>query len=62
FDGLSKVLGHTENVQVTAYGGGFVYCNVVDWGNSGSALLVNVECHSRTGAMTDNLFTILAIE
>ncbi|MEP7344193.1 MAG: hypothetical protein ABI877_02945 [Gemmatimonadaceae bacterium] len=62
FSGLMKLSGHTENVQVSAYTGGFVFCNVVNWGNSASGLDVNVECRSRTGALVDNFFTVLVIE
>ncbi len=62
FAGLQKRAGHTENVQVTPFGQGYSSCNVVNWGNSGGALQVNVQCRKVNGAFKDARFNVLVIE
>lgn len=62
FAGLTKLPGRKENVQVTAYGGGFVHCNVVSWGNFGASLRVYIACRNQVGALVDSRYTVLVIE
>jgi len=64
FEGLQKLTGHSENVQVTPWGTGYATCKVVNWGNSatGTAFRANVECRNITGAFKDARFNVLVIE
>lgn len=62
FAGLAKLAGHKEDVQVTAYGAGFVHCNVVSWGNVGAGMRINIACRNQVGALVDAQYTVLLIE
>lgn len=63
FEGLVKLPGHTENVQVGSFGATSTACRVVNWMNSGSALDVRVDCRRlTTGILVDARFNVLVIE
>jgi hypothetical protein len=62
FDGLVKLTGHTENVQVSPFGGYPITCKVVDWFNYGSGLRVRVECRKLGGGFADSRFNVMVIE
>jgi len=66
FDGLQTPDGHSENVQVSPFGGDVpTACNIVRWVNSVSntSLLVLVECRrAETGAYRDTKFNVVVIE
>ena len=66
FMGLTKYLGHSENVQVTPVVGGTpAACKVVKWVNSAAmnSLLVLVECRTiPSGAYRDAKFNVVVIE
>jgi hypothetical protein len=48
------------HVQVNAVGTNNTYCNVYNWGTSGSPnLFVDVRCYTRTGAPADTKFIVL---
>jgi probable HAF family extracellular repeat protein len=62
FAGLQKLARHTETVQVTAVGTVLRTCNVVSWGNFGTALRVSVECRNAAGQLADTRYQLLMIE
>ena len=62
FEGLQKLPGHKENVQVTPWGNGTTTCKVVSWGNTATALRVNVECRKLNGNLGDARYNVLVIE
>ncbi|HWJ15215.1 MAG TPA: hypothetical protein VNS10_15855 [Gemmatimonadaceae bacterium] len=61
FAGLGRPVGGRDNVQVTGFAGGAVYCKTLFWDASGADLVVTVACVRRGGANTDSKFTILAV-
>jgi len=61
FAGLGRPAGGRDNVQVTGYSGGPVYCKAVSWDASGADLVVTVRCVRRDATLADSKFTILAL-
>jgi Big-like domain-containing protein len=63
FAGLAKPGTTPENVQVTSYAGGYSYCSIVNWLNSGTSdLTVRVACTNAAGAAVDSYYQVLVIE
>ncbi len=61
FAGLGRPPGGRDNVQVTGYGSGPIYCKPASWDASGADLVVAVNCVRRDASKADSKFTILAI-
>jgi hypothetical protein len=62
FAGLQKQAGHSENVQVTAMGGGLTTCNAVDWSNSVDGLQVTIECRNGALQLANTRYEVMVIE
>jgi hypothetical protein len=55
--GLNSVAA-TGDVQVTPYGSTNDFCQVLSWGSSGSAMVVNVDCFNAAGGAADSEFNL----